>query len=275
VRRALLLTLLLAACGDERLIYIPPEPDSGPPAEDGTRWRDPLEVDAGPEAGPEPESCEIELVWPLEGAPQGECRPGWRDCNGLGAPPLLPTELDSDCDGINDEDCAPWAEIIVIDGSGSMNPWRQWVNNALCALDGRNDLLRSVVVFGGRYTQPHYSIVSWGGNMCVSLPHMSGQEHAGWAVEEASNLVGGWPPGHARLVVVVSDEPPQDPIAGSNGILRVIEACQDEGFELGVITKESHFPHWAGAVEACGGWVSTVNDLIYPLGGASPPCVEL
>lgn len=270
--KRLLPLLLLCACGDERLIAIPPDAGS-PRAEAGTRWREPL-----PEPEPDPPDCGLEIVWPLPTAPEGDCRPGWLDtCTGEGDPPVLPTPTDLNCDGIGDDDCAPWAMVLVVDGSGSMDPYRAPVNNALCALDGRGDANRSLVVFGAGYPDHAQSVATWGAPLCGQLPRTSGAEWAGEAAVLSPELVGGWPVGHARMLILVTDEPPQSSpsIGQDDGTQHLMTACLEGGYRVGVITKTAYLPRWQQVVDQCGGWVTQLNSSpLYPMSGAEPPCVE-
>lgn len=271
------LTLILltpSACGDDlRLVTLPDAGvvDAGIDAGDGTRWREPPPPEPEPE---DPQQCELTLLWPEDaGPPTGQCAPGWLDtCTGWGAPPTLPTPTDRDCDGINDDECAPYAMLLVIDGSGSMNPWRARVAHALCQLSGRRDALRAMVVFGDRGPDHTTAVSGWGDDICGVLPATSGAELVAEAVSRGPGLVGGWPEGHARMVVIVTDEPPQG-LPGTDPVSDLAAACSAGDFRVGVVTTSAWAWRYDQVIAACGGFTALLyEDVTYPMSGAEPPC---
>ena len=242
----LLPLLLVVACDSARLV---PLPEAGPAAEEGTRWHDPL-----PPPPEVEEDCELVLVWPLEDPPAGECRPGWVDCEGRGEAPVLPTETDGDCDGIADDSCAPWAVALVIDASGSMEGggYRGPIESALCALSPRQDATRALVSFGHNRGYNHAADAAWGDDLCGSLTRAGGsQEYAAMAAMAVPGLIG-WPAGHARGVVVVTDEPPDHP-GVTNGVSILADWCEAEGVLVRVVTQDGWRSFWQPVADRCGG----------------------
>jgi hypothetical protein len=246
---------------------------------DAIRWREAL-----PPPPPPPPDCGLEIVWPADlGPPQGDCRPGWFDsCNGVGEPPVTPTQTDGDCDGINDDECSTWAMLLLLDGSGSMHEYRGAVHGALGALNGRADALRSVVLFGDRFPEHAVLGAPWGADIAAAYRNTSGPEWAGEAALLAVPLVEGWPAGHARMMIIVTDEPPQSsPMlwndTGDNGTLLLEEDCSDpvSGYHVGVITDSRWVGEWHNVVTSCGGFISLLNtdDIVFQMSGADPDCV--
>lgn len=272
IRHALLLSVILGCDPDDNLRYLP-EPDAGQHMtgsyDAGTIWHEP-EPDAGGS------DCGLELIWPDDiGPPQGDCAPGWLDtCTGIGAPPLLPTPMDTNCDGISDDQCSPWAMLLVLDTSGSMTTWMPRVEDGACTLSPRGDATRAIVAFGGRWPDHVWSVTGWGQNMCMSLPRGSGEEYAGDAAARAAGLVGGWPAGHARMVVIVTDEPPQHRGLG-DGTPELIAACLAQDFRVAVVTREPYIDRYSEVVATCGGYTALLDndDVTYAMSGAEPPCV--
>jgi len=259
----------LAACDPARLVPLPAPvaADAGPGS---VRWRAPL-LDAGPAPG-----CDIAWLWPLDEPPAGECRPGWVDCVGRGAPPVLPTPDDADCDGEPDEAaCAPVASVVILDTSGSMTTHTAYpgVLSALCALSGRGDAVRALVSYGHGRGGRTQLVAPWGGDLCAEPTRASGaQELAARALVDAAEVLGGWPAGHTRHAVLLADEPPQD-YGVTDGVPVAADWCAAHDIHVRVITRAPYAPRWSEVAARCGGDVVVLGrDTLAAVAGAPLPC---
>lgn len=266
-----LLAYVYAGCDDARLRYVPLE-EAGPVAEEGVRDREPLPE----EPPPEPE-CELLLIWPADaGAPAGDCAPGWLDtCSGYGVPPVLPTANDRDCDGHDDGDCDDWAWITVVDKSGSMQTQgvRDAVEAALCSLPADPRTRRALVGFDS--AGPTVA-AGWGDDLCGVLGLGGGSiEHGPEAAMRAPELLGGWPPGRARGLSLVSDEEPQHPGLG-NGVAALRDWCTAHDVTVDVVTPADLWPIWTPVVQRCGGELRALNHAAGPadIAGLPLPCAH-
>lgn len=236
---------LFSGCDDAALYHVP---EAGPGAEEGVRVRDPY--DAGTQQPPE--DCEIVVIWP-GGPVEGQCSPGWLDtCTGSQVDPILPTESDQNCDGLNDGDCDRVAWATVLDTSGSMlgAGYLEAAEQALCDMPDDPRVLRALVTFG--HTSHALGLAAgFGDELCDVTANTGGSssEDGTRAAVFGIEDIGGWPPGYVRGVSIVTDLPP----AGPTAINRVVNWCRDQSVTVDIVGKSNHADDWNPVVEACDG----------------------
>lgn len=233
----------------------------------------------------------LRFYWPDDAPPvdfSGVCSPGVVTCDGgreriVGLVLPSPTDtcgdgLDNDCDGQVDEvdDPSGWLVAMAIDQSGSMGVYGGAVNEALCGLDARSPHAHALALYGGN--GPTSIVSGWGDPVCDGLVIDGGSFE--WTYRAVYTLLGNepWPDtASRRVVVVVTDEPPQHDGPG-DGLDELAELCQEQRFAVGVVTRIGYDHYWAEVVDACGGWISSLSaspeDMFAALTGESLRCLE-
>ena len=275
--------LLLAACDDPRLLELPPPPEAGPVAEDGTRPRDPAPYfDAG-----EPDGCELRVIWPYDFPPVGECAPGWFDeCSGQSAGPIGPTPeqcangLDEDCNGVIDDGARDRAILLVLDVSGSMGDRRGMITDALCVHGQANvpGEQWALAVLGASPDQdalPAWRMVASFApgvdHLCAWLrtsPWLGWYQHGEYVGAVSLEAVDGlsWPAGHSRHIIAVTDEEPHGlPGEFGPGTDMAEEACEEAEAMYSVLTPSHWHFYWTSVVNTCGGETFNLGFGVTPI----------
>jgi hypothetical protein len=208
----------------------------------------------------------------------GICRAGVARCvNGAEVYDgmVLPREeecgngLDDDCDGLVDEpsdDSEPRSFLLVIDYSGSMGPYINSVETALCnwSLSRPQDIF-GVAAFGVAGNAEEYVAVSPFSSASDACADMLGFRYypGGW--EYGANAIHRFLENEEwttddRSVIIFTDEEYQS--YTHNDASRLIEDCEENSYTVGVYALQHFQRSFTTIAAGCNGWMDDLS--IYP-----------
>ncbi len=224
------------------------------------------------------DGAEYEYRGPPETLNVGKCRAGVRKCGPDGEylfGEIRPTQeicgnnQDDDCDGFVDEDETGnegVAFVLVVDFSGSMEPYINSVITAICDWSDNqqfsNSLFR-VLAVGMDDSWVEVTDFATATDVCVAMTDFRSQNPITGGTEFVPHAIyqgnGEWPEDLDRRVIFFTDEDAQGYFGSPyDDIIQVAGQCAEENYTVGGFVATDHMV-WLEMTGSCNGWLENLS----------------